>query len=114
MHGVCKRASIPRYGEEKGKDVDARNHMGANWSSYCAWNQQDSGSYDSQETIVITLFCVPHQEHDHVLEQLDELVDDMQTTLDYLMALIMIKTPEVTRQYFQEYYLENQEKSGTR
>lgn len=65
------------------------------------------GSYDSQETIVITLFCVPQQEHDHVLEQLDELVDDMQTTLDYLMALIMIKAPEVTRQYFPEYYNEN-------
>jgi hypothetical protein len=72
------------------------------------------GSYDSQETIIVTLFCVPPQEHDHVLEQLDELVNDMQPILDYLMVLITVKTPEVTRQYFPEYYLENQEKSGTR
>lgn len=61
-------------------------------------------SYDSQETILITLFCVPKQEHDHVLEQLDELVNDMQPILEYLMVLIMVKTPEVTRQYFPEYY----------
>jgi glycerol-3-phosphate dehydrogenase len=72
------------------------------------------GSMDSQETLVITLFCVPAQKHDEVLDQLDELVEDMQSILEYLMVLSQVKTPEVTQRYFPEYYLENTEKSGTR
>lgn len=72
------------------------------------------GSMDSPETIVITLFCVPKEECDRVIDQLDELVEDMQSILEYLMVLSQVKTPEVTKQYFPEYYLENPEKCGTR
>lgn len=62
-------------------------------------------SYDSMETIIITLFCVPSIDNEAVLDKLADLVNDMETILEYLMVISQTKTPEVTKQYFPEYYL---------
>ena len=71
------------------------------------------GGYDSPETIHIILYCVEKERVSEVVDQLEDLIEDMATILEYLMPLSIIKTIEVTQEYYPEIY-EKWENNGTR
>jgi len=71
------------------------------------------GGHDDSETVYIILYCVKKTDIAEVESRLEELIEDMATIAEYLMLMSMIKTPEVTKEYYPEVY-EKWENNGTR
>lgn len=71
------------------------------------------GGHDDMEVAYIILYCVRREDFPNVENELDELIEDMSTIAEYLMLISNLKTPEVTKEYYPEFY-EKWEKLGTR
>jgi len=71
------------------------------------------GGHDDSESVYVILYCVKKDVIHEVADQLEDLFEDMATIAEYLMLMSMIKTPEVTQEYYPEIY-EKWENNGTR